>query len=78
MLEAEVVFPTNLQVNRQSELAPLSELTASRAHFGIFMCFVSLVCVRDATRLGVIDRCECRPAARGGEQSSVISDNSDR
>jgi hypothetical protein len=78
MLEAEVVVPTNLQLNRQSELAPLSELTAIRAHFGIFMCFVSLVCVRDAARLGVIDRRECRQAAGGGEQSSVISDNSDR
>jgi hypothetical protein len=78
MLEPAVVVPTNFQLNWQSALAPLSELTAIRAHFGIFMCFVSLVCVRDAARLGVIDRCECRQAARGGEQSSVISDNSDR
>ena len=78
MLESGVALPTNYQVNWQSEPAPLSELTATRARLEIFMCFVSLVCVRYAKRLGVIDCCECRQAARWGEQNSVISDNSDR
>jgi hypothetical protein len=43
MLEAEVVVPTNLQVNRQSEPAPLSELTAIHARFGKFMSVAILV-----------------------------------